>query len=396
MTPLQPPLIVHVVYSFAVGGLENGIVNLLNHLPAERWRHAILALTTVSPDFATRLARPTELIDFGKPPGHLAPHYPRLHRLLRTLRPAIVHTRNLAALEAQVCALSAGVPARVHGEHGWDANDPGGVRQRYRNVRRLYRPFVQHYVALSRQLDDYLVRGIGIRRAAVTRIYNGVDSRRFHPTTTGARENIPGCPFTDPSFWLLGTAGRLDPVKDHVNLAKAFVRAVKSNPEARRRMRLVITGEGESRPRVEAALVEGGVRELTWFSGARNDMPTLLRGLDCFALPSLAEGISNTILEAMATGLPVIATRVGGNEELVADGETGSLVPAADSDALAERALAYLHDSALAHRHGSAGRDRVQQQFGLDRMVADYDRLYERLLRPAPAVHSGRVESAGS
>ena len=162
-------------------------------------------------------------------------------------------------------------------------------------------------------------------------------------------------------------------------------------------MRLVITGKGALRPRIEAALADGGVRDLAWFAGERNDMPTVLRGLDCFVLPSLAEGISNTILEAMASGLPVIATRVGGNEELVADGGTGTLVPAADSDALAERMVAYFQDRTLPRRHGSAGRDRVQQQFSLDRMVADYDRLYERLLRPAPAVHpAGRVESAGS
>jgi sugar transferase (PEP-CTERM/EpsH1 system associated) len=381
MTSAEPPLIVHVVYSFAVGGLENGIVNLLNHLPGDRWRHAVLALTTVSADFARRLARPVELIEFRKPPGHLATHYPRLHALLRSLQPAVVHSRNLAALEAQVAALTAGVPGRIHGEHGWDANDPGGERRRYRVVRRLYRPFVQQYVALSRHLEAYLVERVGIRHSAVTQIYNGVDTRRFHPSPSGAREAIAGCPFTDPGLWLVGTAGRLDPVKDQVNLARAFVRAVRLDPEAKRRMRLVIAGDGTLRPRIEQALVEGGVRDLAWLAGERDDMPAILRGLDCFVLPSLGEGISNTILEAMATGLPVVATQVGGNAELVATGATGALVPAADSEALT---------------HGSAGRVRAQQDFSLDRMVAEYDRLYERVLRPAPAGRAeARVETIG-
>jgi sugar transferase (PEP-CTERM/EpsH1 system associated) len=251
-------------------------------------------------------------------------------------------------------------------------------------------------VALSRHLDAYLVESVGIRRSAVTQIYNGVDTRRFHPPASGKREAIPGCPFTDPSLWLVGTAGRLDPVKDQVTLARAFARAVQTYPEGRRRMRLVIAGEGSFRQQVEAALADGGVRDLAWLAGERDDVPALLRGLDCFVLPSLAEGISNTILEAMASGLPVIATRVGGNAELVADGETGSLVPAADSETLARGIVDCFRDRPLARARGRAGRVRVEHEFSLERMVAEYDRLYERSLRPAwAATGQAGVETVG-
>ena len=142
------PLIVHVVYVFCVGGLENGLVNLLNRMPAHRWRHAVVSLTRISGSFAERVQRSdVEFIELDKGPGHLVRDYPRLYRLFRRLRPAVVHTRNLAALEAVVPAWAAGVPVRIHGEHGWNREDPEGQRRRYQYVRRLYRPFVSRYVA---------------------------------------------------------------------------------------------------------------------------------------------------------------------------------------------------------------------------------------------------------
>ena len=140
---------------------------------------------------------------------------------------------------------------------------------------------------------------------------NGVDSSRFHSATQ--RAPIPGCPFTDPDLWLVGTVGRLDAVKDQGNLASAFVAAVHRNPEAKRRMRLLVVGEGRLRADIETILRQGGVRHLAWLAGERHDIPVVLQGLDCFVLPSLAEGVSNTVLEAMASGLPVVATRVGAN-----------------------------------------------------------------------------------
>jgi len=374
------PLIVHVVYRFAVGGLENGVVNLINRLPQDRWRHGVIALTDVSPDFTRRIeSADVQYVPLHKPQGHLVPLYPRLFRVFRRLRPAIVHTRNLAALEATLPAWSAGVPVRVHGEHGWDTPDLHGSSARQRWTRRVYRPFVTSYVALSRHLQDYLHQGVGIPSGRITQIYNGVDAARFH-RTSAQRAVIPGCPFADPGLWLIGTVGRMEAVKDPANLARAFVRSIERDPTARSRLRLVMVGDGSRRGEVERILDEGGVRDLGWLAGERNDVPDVMRGLDCFVLPSLAEGVSNTILEAMASGLPVIATQVGGNAELVEDQLTGRLVPPGDSEALATRILDYSHHPDVARRHGKAGRNRVERQFSLDRMVVDYERLYRQLL----------------
>ncbi len=388
-----PRLIVHVVFRFAIGGLENGLVNLINRLPADAWRHAVIALTGIDDEFRKRVTRSdVQYVALGKRPGHAIPLYPTLFRLFRRLRPDIVHTRNLAALEASFPAWAAGVPARVHGEHGRDVEDLDGSNVRRQWVRRAFRPFVSEYVALSPDLKEYLCRRIGIPEERVEQIYNGVDTARFGPPP-GGRAVINGCPFQDADFWLVGTVGRMETVKDQTNLAHAFVRALRLCPDARRRMRLVMVGDGVLLPQVEAILAEGNARELAWLPGEREDVPEVLQGLDCFVLPSLAEGVSNTILEAMACGLPVVATRVGANGELIEDGASGHLVPAGDSNALARAIAGYFDAPAIARRHGRAGRQIVERRFSLDRMVEHYHRLYTSIL---PARTSAVRESHGA
>ena len=371
------PLIAHVLYSFDVGGLENGVVNLINHMPPERFRHVVVALAQCAPDFCQRVQRAdVEFISLHKPPGHGIKLYPRFYRLCRQLRPAIVHTRNLAALEFAVPAALAGVPARVHGEHGWDTSDPGGTQRKYQLLRRAYSPFVNRYVALSGQIESYLTERVGIAASRVERICNGVDTLRFQPAST--RQAVAGSPFYESDV-VVGTVGRLQTVKDQLNLVRA-VAIARGQGEAGARLRLVIAGDGPQRAEVEAEIVATGIGDITWLAGARSDVPEVMRALDIFALPSQAEGISNTILEAMASGLPVVATDVGGNAELVAAGETGALVPAQDPQAMAQALLRYTADAALRQSHGAAGRQRVERSFSIDNMVERYTRLYQSLL----------------
>jgi sugar transferase (PEP-CTERM/EpsH1 system associated) len=387
------PLVAHVMYRFNVGGLENGVVNLINHMPEDAYRHVVVSLTDVT-DFRNRIRRKdVEFISLNKPPGHALKIYPRLFRLFRTLRPAIVHSRNLAALEVSAPAWAAQVPVRIHGEHGRDVEDLDGSNVKYQWARRLYRPFVNHYVALSRDLEQYLVRRVGVPSSRVAQLYNGVDVARFCPPTR-ARTPIPGCPFGSVDHFLVGTVGRMQPVKDQTNLAKAFVDVLRAAPALRARLRLVMVGGGPLRGEAQAILGAAGMAELAWLPGERDDIPDILRGLDCFVLPSLAEGISNTILEAMACGLPVVATDVGGNRELLEPGVTGELVPAADPAALAEAILGYAADPLRARQAGRAGRELVERRFSMDSMTRAYRDLYDRLLcgrvEPVRAAGAGR------
>lgn len=388
MTDDARPLIIHVVFRFDVGGLENGVVNLINHLPADAYRHVIIALTEVT-DFRRRIVRDdVQFISLRKPPGHLFALYPRLFRLFRELRPAIVHTRNLAALEVTVPAWAAGVPVRIQSEHGRDADDLDGSNLKHKWVRRFYNLFVSHYIALSRDLESWLVERIGIPARKVTQIYNGVDASRFHPAATAVPPApISGCPFNRPEHWLVGTVGRMQTVKNQTLFARAFIRALELDPSLKARLRLVMVGEGPLRAEAQSLLDAAGVAELAWLPGERHDVPEILRGLDCFVLPSLGEGISNTILEAMASGLPVIATRVGGNPELVVEGRTGQLVPAGDVEAMACALVGYATDPGLARSAGLAGQQVVTECFSLDVMVSGYRGLYDRLLlRPTQPI----------
>jgi glycosyltransferase involved in cell wall biosynthesis len=169
-------------------------------------------------------------------------------------------------------------------------------------------------------------------------------------------------------------------VKHQTLLARAFVRALELAPALRNSARLVMVGEGPLRAECQAILDEAGAGALAWLPGERTDVPEVMRGLNGFVLPSLAEGISNTILEAIATALPVIATRVGGNAELVDDGRTGALVPPDDVDALAQTLVRMATDPARAAAMGRAGRAEVERRFSLQAMVAAYQALYDREL----------------
>ncbi|MDR1996225.1 TIGR03088 family PEP-CTERM/XrtA system glycosyltransferase [Azonexus sp.] len=384
--PDPRPLVAHVMYRFATGGLENGIVNLINHMPPEHYRHAVIALTEVT-DFRHRIQRDdVEFIALNKPPGQTLWLFPELYRLFRRLRPAIVHSRNLAALEVQLPAWAAGVPVRIHGEHGRDVGDLDGSNVAYQRVRRFYKPFVSYYLALSRDLAQYLHGIIRIPPNKMLQVYNGVDTIRFHP----ALDNdcaTPGCPFPRAGHWLVGTVGRMQTVKDQPTLARAFVQALEIAPELRSRLRLVLIGDGPLRSECQAILTAAGVADLAWLPGERGDVPEVMRGLDCFVLPSLAEGISNTILEAMACGLPVIATNVGGNADLVAAGTSGKIsgdiIPAGDPETMAQAIVRFAAAPESSRAMGREGRRLAEEKFSMQAMVAAYQGTYDKLLHPS-------------
>ena len=368
------------MYRFDTGGLENGVVNLINNMPPQAYRHTVLALTEVT-DFSRRIQRnDVEFISLRKPPGHGIWQCAKLFKLFNQLRPAIVHSRNLAALEVQLPARLAGVPGRVHGEHGRDVGDFDGSNVTYQRVRRVYKPFVSHYVALSRDLDDYLVDKVRVPKAKITQAYNGVDTQRFSPSASGPAP-IAGCPFNPDEHCLVGTVGRMQTVKDQLMLAQAFVQALELDPQLKSRLRLVMVGDGPLRAQAVDVLESAGVAHLAWLPGGRSDVAQIMRGLHVFALPSLAEGISNTILEAMASALPVVATAVGGNSDLVAHGQTGFIVPAADPQAMARQLVALALNPAQARRLGEAGRERVLAKFSMQAMVSTYQSVYDQQLQ---------------
>lgn len=373
------PLIAHVIFRLDVGGLENGLVNLINRIPPQRFRHAIVSLTDYSA-FRQRIQRAdVPVFSLNKPPGNSPVTHFKLWRLLKQLRPDIVHTRNLAALEGTLPAALAGVPVRIHGEHGRDVDDLDGSNARPRIIRRFFKPLVHRYIAVSRDLGSYLQQNVGVPAARIVQIYNGVDSERFHPAGE-RREEVPCAGFAGPGNFVIGTVGRMQDVKDQLTLARAFVRLMQGYPGAEQRLRLVMVGGGPLREKVRVLLANAGIEHCAWLPGERNDVARIMRSFDLFVLPSLAEGISNTILEAMASGLPVLATAVGGNPELIEPGVTGTLVPRNDAESMARAMRAYVESAELCRRQGSEARRTVERRFGMEAMVNAYMAVYDQML----------------
>ncbi len=379
MPPDNRLLIAHVIFRLDVGGLENGLVNLINGLPKQKFRHAIICIDEFS-SFKDRIDRDdVELIAIGKKPGHDPQAIWRIIRVLRRLKPDIVHTRNLAGLDGLLPALIAGVRVRIHGEHGWDVADVEGDNKRARILRKIHSPLVRHYVALSREIHAYLVANIGVAPEKITQIINGVDTDSFRPSSTVRTQRHEFIPNVDDDSVIIGTVGRLQAVKDPLNLVESVVDLRTRMRDAVTDLRLVIVGDGPLFAAVRNRLDAADLASITWLPGARSDIPRILQSFDVFVQPSRAEGISNTILEAMASQLPVIATDVGGNSELVVDGDSGFLTPPENPGALSAAIERYLADPPLRIQHGKEGRARAVDHFGLRKMVRKYELIYETL-----------------
>ncbi|MEQ9058212.1 MAG: TIGR03088 family PEP-CTERM/XrtA system glycosyltransferase [Gammaproteobacteria bacterium] len=365
----EPVRVAHVLYRFGIGGLENGIVNLVNGLDAGGYEHHLVSLTAHDPTYLARLRTSNWAVhDLHKRPGQDPAVWGRMWQTLRAIRPHVLHTRNLGALEMQLVGLAAGVRGRVHGEHGWDVQDLDGRVRRYRVLRRAVGSVVGCFIALSRDLERYLVDAVGIPAHKVAQVYNGVDCARFQPTPRSLGSEI-----------VIGTVGRMQTVKNQPLVCKAYLALAETRPDLAARVRLRLVGDGPLRDECRRIMASKGHAERLELPGASDDVAGELARFDLFVLPSLAEGISNTVLEAMAAGLPVIATAVGGNPELVEPGTSGWLVDSDDPAALAEAIARYLEDPAMLVRHGRRGRELAETRYSLQRMVQDYDDIYQRL-----------------
>jgi sugar transferase (PEP-CTERM/EpsH1 system associated) len=379
LPPLPPvadtrPLVVHLVYALGVGGLETLLVDCINRMPA--YRHAVVCLTRYTA-FAERIQRPdVTLHALGKQPGLGLGTHVTFWRLMRRLRPSVLHTYNLAALEYAFTASMAGVPVRIHAEHGRDASDPQGLNPKHNFLRRRIAPFVDRFIPVSADLHRWLGEVVGIAQSKTLFIKNGVDTDKYAPG---------GAPATD-SPWatdhiVIGTVARVQDVKNHRLLVEALARLHARHPELAARVKLSIVGDGPLLPAVREQVAALGLQDAVWLPGARADIKDLLHTFSIFALPSLAEGTPVSMLEAMACGLPVVASRVGGIPEVIDDEVQGLLVTVGDVDALAQALARYALHPALRARHGQAGRARVEERFSMRAMLAAYGALYDGLCR---------------
>jgi glycosyltransferase involved in cell wall biosynthesis len=225
-----------------------------------------------------------------------------------------------------------------------------------------------------REIAQYLAEGIG-RPGQHTFIYNGIDPEAFAGGGVD-RAAVRREMGVDPEAFLVVSVGRLVPVKGHAHLIDALPEVLRRRPDAA----VLIVGDGPLRNDLEGRARSLGVGDRVRFSGHLGDVASVLGAADLFALPSLNEGLGLALVEAMATGLAAVASRVGGVPEVVVDGETGLLTPPRDAGALAGAVLRLMEDAGERRRMGEAGRARVRQHFSIERTVRETERLYEELL----------------
>ena len=350
---------VHVLHSFSTGGMEKGIASLVMATKDE-FEHVIICITQTGRS-EELLPAGTQVISLGKPAGNSMGFIIKLAKILKNLNPDVVHTRNWGGLDGVLAARLAGISAVVHGEHGWGVIDPNGLKLKRVLIRRFISVMIKEYTCVSKQMVHWLRKDIRVKKP-VTQIYNGVDFERYRPSEE--KDTNAGI--------IIGVVGRLDPIKDHPTLFKAF-QAVRKKISS---VKLLVIGDGPERETLEKIAGKG-----VTFLGNRRDIPELLNSLDIFVLPSLNEGISNTILEAMVAAIPVVASKVGGNPELVKDGITGRLFDSGDSETLANIILDYCQDTEKRKFHGREARQIVMKNFSMDKMIDQYKTVWKRISR---------------
>lgn len=361
--------ILHVFYRMSTGGTELALKNVAAGLDPERFEHIICTIAPMAPTEDVSGIRYVSLHRTGLKTGFLLP---QLLQLFRRERPDVVHSRNWGAIEAVPAAKLAGIRRVIHSEHGRDIHTMHGDPLRRRLFRRMCYSMANEIVAVSPELAQHYAAQLGIRGERFKVIPNGVNTTKFCPQDEARfrfrqRLGISG------QTVVLGTLARLDPVKDHQTLLRASARAIQAGAP----LHVVIVGDGpEKRRLIELTGSIPALQGHVSFVAETRQPEDCLNGFDVFALTSLSEGMSNTLLEAMATALPCIATRVGSNPDLVQEDETGFLSAAGDVEKIAQHIGGLAADAQLRREMGLRGRSRVESEFNLRKMVESYSRLY--------------------
>jgi len=361
--------ILHVISYMGRGGAEMGILKLIAGL-RERFEHRICTTRGFDAEFVRSSLSEEKMYVAGSTDLKLQFPFFRLAHIMRQYRPHIVHTRNWGAIEAVAAAKLAGVPVIIHSEHGYEVDMFAGLPMRRRLFRRAAYGMADAIFAVTRELRNFHAQQAWIQPERMGVMYNGVDTQRFAPCCESriAMRKELGLP--EKSF-VVGAVGRLVPIKDHQTLLKAAALLSKSGID----VHVLLVGSGPERAKLKALAAEA-LEGRVCFAGDSSRVPELLNAIDVFAQPSLGEGMSNTLLEAMACGLPVLATNVGGNPEIIENNINGCLFAPGDAQWLADKLKALAKDPALVHQLGTAARNRAIESFSLSRMLETYRSFY--------------------
>lgn len=374
-TPATLLRVLHVIPRLGLGGTENGVLKIIRGLGADKFEHRICAVRGIDADFAKREGLESKAYSVASSrAGFQFPLF-RLKRIMREFRPHIVHSRNFGALEAVPAARIARVPVAIHSEHGYELEIVAGLPLRRRI---LYRALCGMADALFTVTDDLRTYHSAQSWLPVDRfrvIYNGVNTEKFapEPNPGAAIRSEFGIP---ASRFVAGSVGRLVAIKDHITLLRATEILAKQG----KNVHALIVGDGPELKNLQAyAAASSALAGRITFAGSSNRVHELLHAMNAFVLSSICEGMSNTILEAMSCGLPVVATRTGGNAELVEEGRSGYLFTPGNVEALSALLSRIAEDAVQAREIGMTARRRAAAQFSIAGMIQRYQELYTEL-----------------
>jgi glycosyltransferase involved in cell wall biosynthesis len=363
--------VVHILSSFAMGGQERVALELAVGQLREGYRVTALSLAPPpdGPLAAEFHAAGVEVARVARPrPGVDLALIVRLSRWLRRNGVDLAHTHNrMALIYGAPAARLAGV-AVVHTKHG--NNPKGGTRLIAGN---LAGRCLDAFVAVSEETAAFARRRREIDERRLTVIPNGIELARFHPEPS-ARRRVREELGIDEGAWMVGTVGRVAIEKNQQLLIRAAA------PLLGPGSRLVVAGDGPLLPMLSELAAELRVSPFVHLLGVRRDVPDVLNALDAFVLCSNTEGLPLAIPEAMATGLPIVSTRVGGVPNVIEEGATGFLVPIGDEEGLRGRLAMLQADPESSRACGARARAAAVARFSAERMRRDYVELYERVL----------------
>jgi glycosyltransferase involved in cell wall biosynthesis len=364
--------ILYLITELDVGGAQVALLRMLKGLDRTRFSPAVACLYNGDRSIAREIrALSIPVFDARMRSRRDVPALWRLYNEIRRVRPTILHAHLFHAnLPGRILGRLAGVPIIICTEHSMALES----ELRYR-LNRWTIGLVDRVIAVSANVRDFCISHIGLPPEKVTLIYNGIElSAGLYTSRQAARARLG----LSSEETVLGVVSRLDPAKG----IDVLIRAMPFVENAT----LVIVGDGVERSFLEGLAEELGVSGRIIWAGYRPDVYNLLQAFDVFVQPSRFEGLPTTVLEAMAAGLPVVATAVGGTPEVVEDGVTGLLVPPAEPTALAQAINHLLGDPALRLTLGRAGRERAAKQFSVEKMVCQTEALYMELCREKSVV----------
>jgi len=350
--------------------MENGIINVANRLPRDRYKVSLCALDS-SETFSERFeAKDAEF--YLVPPKRAGIDWsliPRLAKVFRRSGADVIHSHNWGTfLYAVLAAKRARVPI-IHGEHGKNPGELEGEGRFKRLAKSVLGKRVDRVVTVSREIATEWA-AYGIPSSKIVNIPNGVDESRFRPRTDG-REQRRRYGLPEKAF-IVGSIGRLDELKNYDVLIEALAMMAGDHPD----VCVALLGDGPRMEHLRAMAARLGVQDRTYFLGRHPDPENFLAALDVFALPSKTEGMSNVVLEAMASGLPLICANLPCHGEVFEAGKEGVTVDPCDPAGWAAEIGRLQHSVEILSALAESARRKVLQRFGLVRMVNDYGNEY--------------------